>query len=96
MRLYNDAYAKNDPAARREVTEVLATSTRIAPSLVEEIAAGGRLPGLDPDGRLDVESLRLSSAYWRQTGAQTVDLSVDQLIDTQYVEYAAQVLGPYR
>jgi NitT/TauT family transport system substrate-binding protein len=95
LRLYNDAYAKNDPAVRGDVTAVLAEHTRTAPALVEEIAGAGRLPGLEPDGRVNAEALRWSSAYWRQTGTQTVDVDVDQLLDGQYVDHAVQVLGPY-
>jgi NitT/TauT family transport system substrate-binding protein len=95
VRLYNDAYAKNDPSVRPEVTEVLASYAGVAPAVVEEVAAAGRMAGLDPNGRVNVEALRAASAYWRQTGAQTVDLSGDQLVDSQYVDHAVQVLGPY-
>jgi hypothetical protein len=30
------------------------------------------------------------------SGSQTVDLSVDQVVDSRFVDYAVQVLGPYR
>ena len=53
------------------------------------------MAGLDPNGRVNVEALRASSAYWRQTGTQTVDLSGDQLVDSQYVDHAVQRLGPF-
>jgi NitT/TauT family transport system substrate-binding protein len=95
LRAYNAAFA-GDAAARRDAVAVLAAATRIEPALVEEIAAGGRLAGLHPDGRVNVEALRAASAYWRQSGSQIVDIAVDQFVDSQFVDYAAQVLGPYR
>jgi NitT/TauT family transport system substrate-binding protein len=96
LRFFNDAFVKGDPAARAEAVQVLAANTRLAPELIEEIAGGGRLAGLHPDGRVNATALRDASAYWRRTGTQTVDLSIDQLIDDQYVDRALQVLEPYR
>jgi len=95
LRVFHDAFVRGDPDARRDAVQVLADSSRLAPALIEEIAAAGRLPALDPAGRVNVAALRDASAYWRQRGTQTVDLDVDQLVDTQYLDHAARVLGPY-
>jgi len=96
LRLYDDAFLKGDPAARAAVIPVLAANTQVAPELIEQIAAGRRLPGLDPDGRVDADALRSASAYWREQGLQTVDVDVDQLVANEYVDYAVGALGPYR
>jgi NitT/TauT family transport system substrate-binding protein len=96
VRLYNDAYARNDPAVRAAVTETLAAATRVAPGLVEQIAAAGRLPGLEPNGRMNADALRDAGEYWRQSGTLTSDITMDQLLDNRFTDYAVQQLGPYR
>src|SRR2546430_2120652 len=50
------------------------------------------VPVLSPSGPIAMHD---ASAYWRQRGTQTVDLDIDQLVDSQYAEYAVRVLGPY-
>lgn len=96
LRYFNNAFAEGNPAARAKAVEVLAANTRLAPELIEELAAGGRLAGLHPDGRVNTAALRDASAYWRQSGTQTAVLDIDELVSGQYVDHALQVLGPYR
>ena len=55
-----------------------------------------RPPGLDPDGKLVLDSKRDDVAYYQQTGLVREKLELAQLIDTSYQEYAVQQLGPYQ
>jgi len=41
VRAYNDAFRKGEPALHAEAIGVLAAATRIAPELIEQIAAAG-------------------------------------------------------
>jgi NitT/TauT family transport system substrate-binding protein len=91
VRAYNDAFVKGE--GRAEVVRILTEQT-----LIKDPAAYDRMQigGLDPDGRLARDSLRLDLDFFRQQGYYTGPLTFDDLTDTSFVEYAAQQLGPYR
>jgi NitT/TauT family transport system substrate-binding protein len=54
------------------------------------------LHGVKPDPFLSRESVARDVAAYRRWGTVTEDVSLDQLIDDQWVQYAADKLGPYR
>ncbi len=51
--------------------------------------------GVNPDGALNVDSLRKDLAFFKQTGDVTGDVSVDQVLDPSIAQAAASALGPY-
>jgi NitT/TauT family transport system substrate-binding protein len=93
VRLYNDAFSRNDPAARADVVGILTRRTTVTnPELYDRMA----MPGLHPDGAINVDSLRNDSAYFLSMGQQTAQVDVGATVDGSFVQYAAQQLGPYR
>jgi NitT/TauT family transport system substrate-binding protein len=54
------------------------------------------MPGLNPDGEVDVESLREDNDYWLANGYQEERVTVSDLVDHSFVRAALQQLGPYR
>jgi NitT/TauT family transport system substrate-binding protein len=52
-------------------------------------------PGLNPDGALNVESMKNDMEWWVRAGRIKEAVSVDRVIDTSYVDYALQKLGKY-
>jgi len=91
VRAYNDAFVKGE--GRPEVVRILTEQTTIKdPAVYDRM----QMAGLDPDGRISRQSLQLDLDYFRQQGYYTGPLTLDDIIDSSYVEYAAQQLGPYR
>jgi NitT/TauT family transport system substrate-binding protein len=50
---------------------------------------------VDPDGRIYVDSLRKDWEFYRKEGLIKGDATVDQLVDTRWVDAAVKELGPY-
>jgi NitT/TauT family transport system substrate-binding protein len=91
VRAYNDAFAKGE--GRADVVRVLIEATSVKePALYERM----QMAGLDPDGRIARESVQLDLDHFRQTGLYSGPLTLDAVLDTSYVEYALQQLGPYQ
>ena len=90
IRDYLDAFGpkKKDLDA---VAQILAEQTRISPEVVKRM----RPAGLDPDGKLLMQSLQDDLAYFEQTGSLQQHIDLSSAVDTSFQEYAAQQLGPY-
>ena len=54
------------------------------------------MAGLNPDGRLVRRSMEIELGYFRERGYYTGSLTLDDVIDASFAEYAAQQLGPYQ
>ena len=93
LRFYNDAFRGGDVAKRQEV---IATLTRH--TAVREAALYDRMvmPGLDPNGRMNVASIREDQEFWLARGLQQTRINVDDVVDHRYVDAATQILGPYQ
>ena len=91
LRDYNDAVLKGRD--REFVIQTLMKHTT-----VKERAAYDRivLPGLHPDGELNVESIREAYGDFKAAGDIKGDVNLDAVIDRSFVRYAVEVLGPYR
>jgi len=93
VREYNDAFRKHDPALRPEIVSILSKYTTVKdPALYDRM----QLAGLDPDGEVNVESLRADAEYWLENNYQEERTPVDELIDRSFAQYARQQLGPYQ
>ncbi len=91
VRDYNDAFAKG--IDRAAVVQILAQYTA-----VKDLALYDKLipSGLEPDGRLNVESVRDYLAVRGRLGCLTAEAAdISQVIDESFVNYALVVLGPY-
>jgi NitT/TauT family transport system substrate-binding protein len=91
VRDYNDAFVKG--VGRGEVVRILTEYTGVKdPAVYERM----NMAGLDPDGHIARQSLQLDMDYFRQKGYYTGPITLNDLIDTTFAEYAAQQLGPYQ
>ncbi len=91
VRVYNDAFAKGE--GRSDVVRILIEHTAVKdPTAYERM----HMAGLDPDGRIARESLQRDLDYFHQRGYYTGPVTLDDLIDSSFAEYAAQQLGPYQ
>jgi len=90
---YNDAFAKNDPAKRREVVDILVRNTPVKDPAVYDIMA---MPGIAPDGRVNLESLEMDQEYYLRVGKQQQAVDYRQVVDMSFADWATQQLGPYR
>ena len=51
---------------------------------------------VNPDGRVNTESLAEDLEFYKQQGLITGEVKLDQLVDHSFVEGALKELGPYR
>jgi NitT/TauT family transport system substrate-binding protein len=93
-RYYNDAYVKGDAAKRQETIAILTRNTAVKePALYERMV----MPGLHPDGRLNLASLNEDQDYFLSAGLQQTRIDVNAFVDHSYADAAVQALGgPYR
>jgi NitT/TauT family transport system substrate-binding protein len=88
VRFYNDAL--EGKASRDELVAILTKNTSVKnPDLYRDMA----FPGLDPDGRLNVEGMKQDVAWWVSAGRMKQSVPVEKLIDTSYAEAAVKALA---
>jgi ABC-type nitrate/sulfonate/bicarbonate transport system substrate-binding protein len=91
VRFYNDALAGK--ASREELVTILTKNTSVKnPAIYRTMA----FPGLDPNGKLNVEGMKADVKWWVAAGRMKESVPVEKLIDTSYAEQAAAALGPYQ
>jgi NitT/TauT family transport system substrate-binding protein len=94
LREYNDAFTRRDPARYAEVVEILTRSTPVKDAALYEKMV---MPGLDPNGVVNVASLKEDQDYYVASGLQQERIDVDKLVDESFARYAVDQLGgPYR
>ncbi len=91
-RYFNDAFDKKDPSKRADAIAILAKATNIDAALFERMV----MPGLDPDGKVNVQSLNATQQYFVTKGSQTKAIDMTKVVDSSFAEEAAKRLGPYR
>ncbi len=90
MRDYNDAFIKNKN--KSEIVNILAKSANITDlSLFDKMA----MPGLNPDGYVDMKSLEWGIQFWLSTGDMKETIDLKKVVDNSYADYAVQKLGKY-
>ncbi len=93
VRDYNDAFIKKDPAAKKEVVQILVRNTAVKdPALYDKMV----MPGLDPKGRVNLDALIVQQNWFLNKGSQKVRVDLSKAVDNQYVDWAVQQLGPYQ
>jgi NitT/TauT family transport system substrate-binding protein len=93
VRLYNDAFTRNEAAARAEVVPILMERTGVSnPALYDRMV----MVGLHPNGTVNVENIKAQQAYYLAAGQQQAAVDVDALVDMRLVDAALQTLGEYR
>lgn len=94
-RFYNDALAGGKlagPNAEAVIALLLDETKMKDPSVLREVTP----PGVNPDGRLNVASLREDLAQFKAWGLIEGTVTADQCVDTSFAADAARRLGPYR
>lgn len=92
-RYYNDAFVKGDPDRKREVVQILIRNTPVKdPALYDRMV----MPGIDPNGRVNVDALAAQQNWFLSKGSQKSRVDLRTVVDHQYVDWAIQQLGSYR
>ena len=93
-RLYNDALAHGKIAGPNAaaVIKLLTDETKMDPAVLRDIVP----PGTNPDGKLNVASLREDLAGFKAAGLIEGNVTADQTVDASFATEALKGLGPYR
>lgn len=92
-RFYNDAFVKKDPATRAEAAQILAKATKLDAALFDKMT----MPGVDPNGKVDVDWLQKDQQYFVAKGTQTKAIDLSTAVDPSFAADAVKFLGgPYK
>jgi NitT/TauT family transport system substrate-binding protein len=81
-----------DGAGRTELIAMMTRHTAIKDAdLLQRMAPNG----MDPDGRVNVDSLRDTQRWYVERGNLAAEADLNQIVDPRFVEYALGRLGPY-
>ena len=94
-RFYNDAVANaslSGPTAPEVIAILAKYSTLKDPKVYSVITP----PSIDPDGKLNLESLRKDWQFFKDTGQIDGKITADDVVDTTFAAWAVASLGPYK
>ena len=94
IRDYNDALAGGKlagPSAEAIIAILTQETTIKDPALYKAIVSHGT----NPDGRVNLDSLRRDREFFKAQGQLDGDAPVDAVVDSSFVEAAVKELGPY-
>jgi NitT/TauT family transport system substrate-binding protein len=91
VRDFNEAFGPKRQG-RDGVVDILIKHTAIKD---RDVYDQMRPPGLDPDGKVQVQAIRDDLAYYEQVGLVRERVDVATVLDSSYADYAVQQLGPY-
>jgi NitT/TauT family transport system substrate-binding protein len=87
---YSDAVLKGKN--REEVIAILQKHSSVKDRAIYEKMV---LPGIHPDGEVNVASVREALDTFKATGEVKPDVDLDKMLDLSFVRYAQEVLGRY-
>ncbi|HEV7662275.1 MAG TPA: ABC transporter substrate-binding protein [Chloroflexota bacterium] len=91
VRDYNDAFGPKKKGFDDVVNLLVAQTTVKDPKIFAQMKPAG----LDPDGRLDLQSMKADLAYYVESGQTKTGTDLSKLIDTSFQEASVKALGPY-
>jgi NitT/TauT family transport system substrate-binding protein len=91
-RFYSDAFDKKDPVKRTEAIDIISRATRLDVTLINRVV----MPGIDPNGKVNVESLDAAQKYFVAKGTQTKALDMSKIVDQSFAQEAVKRLGAYQ
>lgn len=94
-RFYNDAL-KDGKLAGPNAEELIRILTESALVKNPAIYRKSVPQATDPDGRMNLESLRRDWQFYKDQGFLEGSATVDQAVDVSFAEAAAKALGPYQ
>jgi NitT/TauT family transport system substrate-binding protein len=94
VRYYNDALSNGKIAGRNAdaVIKLLNDETKMDPAVLRDIIP----TGANPDGKLNIASLRDDLAAFKAWGLIEGNVTADQTVDASFAAEALKGLGPYR
>jgi NitT/TauT family transport system substrate-binding protein len=76
-----------------DVIRIFATAVNIPEPIVRRMSP----QFADPDGAINLESLRKDLAFFKETGdVKSTTITADAVVDTSFAAAAAKELGPYQ
>lgn len=91
LRDYNDAFEKNQ--GKDEIIKILVKYTRIKDEKIYRMVVP---VGLNPDGMVNMLSLKQDASWYHKQGFVKQLPDIDSVVDLSYAKHAAQLLGPYK
>jgi NitT/TauT family transport system substrate-binding protein len=95
VRFYNDAL-KDGKLAGPTAEEVIAILTQSTPIKDASLYRSILPHGLDPDGRVNIESLKHDMDLYRAQGLLIGSVAVEQVVDRSFMDVARGEMGPYQ
>jgi NitT/TauT family transport system substrate-binding protein len=95
VRFYNDAL-KDGMLKGRTANEVISILTEYTAIKDPEVYRSIAPQGSQPDGRLNMDSLRKDFDFYKSQGWIQGDIKVEQAVDTRFIDAALADLGPYK
>jgi NitT/TauT family transport system substrate-binding protein len=95
VRFYNGALENGrmtGPNAA-EVVAILTASTNFKDPEIYKLITP---TGMNPDGKVNAESLAQDLAFYRQQGLIQGNVKLEELVDHSFAEAAVKELGPYK
>jgi ABC-type nitrate/sulfonate/bicarbonate transport system substrate-binding protein len=91
VRFYNDALTGKIP--RSELIAILTKNTTVKNA---ELYDRMKLPGLDPNGTLNVAGMAEDMKFFVAEGRMKEPIDINKIVDTTYTEAAVKKLGEYK
>jgi NitT/TauT family transport system substrate-binding protein len=91
-RFYTDAFNKKDPAKLKEAIDIIAKGTKLDPALIAKVV----MPGVDPNGTVNLKSLDAAQQYFVSKGSQQKAIDMTKVVDTSFADDAVKQLGAYK
>jgi NitT/TauT family transport system substrate-binding protein len=91
LRDYNDAFGEKKKGYDEAVQIMIKNTTVKDPKVYDAMKPAG----LDPNGKIDRESMQEDLDYYMQSGQVRSQVDLNKLINSSFQEYAVQTLGPY-
>jgi NitT/TauT family transport system substrate-binding protein len=92
---YNDAL-KDGRLAGPSADEIVAILTEMTNIKDPKVYRAITSNGVNPDGKINEESLRKDLQFFRERGLIEGTITVEQVVDNSFVEWAVKDLGPYK
>jgi NitT/TauT family transport system substrate-binding protein len=91
VRDYNDAFGPKKKGYDEVVNILVANTTVKDPKIFAQMKPAG----LDPDGKLDLQSIKNDLSYYTESGQVKPGADLTKLVDTTFQETAVGLLGKY-
>src|SRR5579884_877602 len=93
VRDWNDAAVHG--VGVEELAQLLSPYNRLSPEVNATLLRRRGLTSIDPDGRINKESMAYDMNWYVERGHLERPIDLDQFVDHQYVDWAVAQLGPY-